>query len=212
MAITSAQLAAAITAGQLTFNVQNVSGSGLPAVGALPLPYGNPVLIDSEIMYAVAQPVTNTITVRTRGSDGTSAVPHDILANLYTSNLTGDFPLPYAGSMITMDISQDNVQSIGTSETITPSPVGNTVYNINATAAAAIVLAVPSLASNGVFLAFTANTSAAHTITCTGLIQDGSGIVRSTATMNGTKGAAVRFVIENGFYNVDGAPQGVTFT
>ena len=83
MAYTTAQLAAVITPSQIQFNLNSIVGSGLPAVGSLPLPVGNPLVIDSEVMYVYNQPVAGTVQVRGRGSDGTAAVAHDALATRF---------------------------------------------------------------------------------------------------------------------------------
>ena len=211
MAIASTQLGAAITANQLSFTLTNGLITGAPAVGATPLSMGIPTLIDSEVMYWIAQPVANTMVVRGRGSDGTAATPHDTLSNVYIGPLANDFPLPSPGSAILLDIATDTVVSIGSTSITLTAPIVNTVYNINAPTAAAILLAAPSLASNGVSVNFISNTAAAHVITATGLIRDASGVLRNTATFTANVGASVNFVIENGFYMVDGSPLGVTF-
>ncbi len=49
MALQSGQLTSAITAGQLTFQLTNLSANAqtaLPSIGALPQPMGVPMLID----------------------------------------------------------------------------------------------------------------------------------------------------------------------
>ncbi len=210
MALQSTQLASAITANQTQFSVASAPSS-MPAVGAPPLPVGVPTQIDSEFMYTVQQPAANLLVVRGRGSDGTAASAHDILSNVYCSNQPGDFPAPQPGTFITTDPAEDAPVSLGQDQTV-PLLGSNTVYNINKATAAALVLLAPSLADNGVSLVFTSNTAAAHVITATSLINDGSGATpKTTATFTATKGASVTFVIENGFYNVLGTALGVTF-
>lgn len=206
MAFTTAQLAAAITPAAISLSLTNVvapsSGSVLPAVGALPLPIGVPLLVDTEFMFLVAQPSTGIYTVRGRGSEGTVASAHDILANCYASLIPSDFGNPQAGTVVTIDPAEDMAISIGQDGTI--SLIGaNSVYNINKATAAALVLPAPNVADNGVSVVFTSNTAAAHVITSTGLIQDGaSGVPHSTATFAAQKGASVTFIAENGFWNV----------
>lgn len=211
MALQSTTLGVAITAAQTKFQLSSGSNTQLPSVGAPRLPVGVPMQIDAEYMYCVEQPVLNTIVVRGRGSDGTNAVAHDILSNVYFSNQPGDFPNPQAGTLITTDFAEDVPISIGQDSTIVPAGA-NAVYNINKASACAITLSAPSLADNGVSLVFTSNTAFAHTITATGLIQDGSGNTRNTATFAANRGNTVVLVVENGSYNIEGAPQNVTFS
>ena len=208
MALQSTTLTAAITASQVQFGV-TAAPSSVPAVGAGPLSVGVPMLIDSEFMYVVSQPFTNVVQVRGRGSDGTAASAHDILANVYVSAIPGDFAGPAPQQFTTVPLDADNVISIGQDATITV-PAFNTVYNINKATAAAITLAAPSLAANGVLVQFTSQTAAAHVITATTLLADGSsGSPKSTATFVAAKGATVSFVAENGLWNVS-ALQNVT--
>lgn len=212
MALTSAQLTAPITASQLLFNVTNVVGSGLPAVGALPLSVGNPMQIDSEIMFCYQQPVLNQLLVRMRGSDGTAATTHDVLSNVYASPISTDFPLPQSGSIVTIDPAADTVDSIGQDGAI-PVPSATTVININKGSAAALTLAAPSLGSNGVTLIVTSQTAFAHVITATGLLADGSSSSpRNVLTFPGFKGASAFMVAENGLWNVASSPQNVTLS
>jgi len=210
MALQGTTLGVAITASQTTFSVSNGTLSAFPAVGAQRLSVGVPMLIDSEFMYCVEQPVLNTIVVRGRGTES-AATPHDILANVYISNLPGDFQPPQPGTMTTLDPAEDAPISIGQDSTITLAGA-TSVYNINKATACAITLLAPNLGDNGVTYSFTSNTNAAHTITATSLIQDASGVLHSTATFTANKGASVTFVAENGFLNVLGSPLSVTFS
>lgn len=215
MALQSGQLVAAITAGQLTFNLTNLSANAqaaLPNVGALPMPIGVPTLIDSEFMYTIAQPVLGTFVVRARGTES-AASGHDVLANVYFSNTPGDFQVPQAGTMITIDPAEDGVVTLGQDQTLVL-PGATTVFNINKASAAALVIgAFPNLADNGVNYTFTSSTAAAHVITAAAMINDGTASTpKSTATFAAAKGATVSFVVQNGLLNVDGTPLGVTFS
>jgi hypothetical protein len=202
MALTSAQLTSAITANQLLFNVSNVVGSGLPAVGAMPMSVGVQVQIDSETMFCYNQPVLGQLQVRGRGSDGTSAAPHDVLANVYASAVATDFPFPQSGTATTIDPTADTIISVGQDGAI-PVPTGTAVININKGSAAALTLGAPSLASNGVTATVTAQTAFAHVVVATALYADGSGTSpKTTATFSGTKGATMLLVAENGLWNV----------
>lgn len=213
MAFQSLTLGAAITASQLTFPMTNVSGAVvLPAVGAAPLAYGVPILIDSEFMYVVSQPATGLYTVRCRGSEGTAAVPHDTIANVYASN-AGDFGNPLPASTIAIDPSEDQVISIGQDGTLTV-PGGNAVLNINKPSAAALILPAPPAGDNGLTVVFTSNTAFAHVITVSpaASFQDGtSSSPKTTITFAAFKGASVELTAENGFWNVM-SQQNVTLT
>lgn len=215
MALQSGQLLSAITSGQLTFLLANLSANAqasLPSVGALPQSLGVPMLIDSEFMYVVSQPVLGTVVVRMRGSDGTAPAAHDTLANVYFSSQSGDFAIPQAGTLTTLDPAEDGSVSLGQDQTVAL-PGANTIYNINKLTAAALVLTSPNLADNGVSYVFTSNTAAAHVITATGLINDGTASTpKSTATFAAAKGANVTFIVQNGLLNVSGTPLGVTFS
>lgn len=212
MALQSSQLSAAITASQTQFAIANGNQTGLPAVGAVAQSIGVPMLIDSEFMFCIAQPTLNNVVVRGRGSDGTAPAAHDILANVYFSNIAGDFANPQAGTATTLDPAEDAPVSIGQDATL-PLVGANTIYNINKNSACAITLLTPSLQDNGVTVLFTSNTAFAHTITVpTGLIQDASGVAHTTATFTANKGCSCAFLIENGFYNVDRTSLGVTFS
>ncbi len=155
--------------------------------------------------------MAGTVTVRARGTES-AAIAHDTLANVYFSAVAGDFPVPGAAQLTTIDEATANVVSLGQDATIVL-PNLNTVYNLNKATAAAIIVTAPNLATNGVEYTFTSNTAAAHVLTMTSLINDGTGVTpKSTATFNGTKGASVVFVVENGLLNVAGTPLGLTFS
>lgn len=203
MALTSAQLVSAITPSQLLFNLTNIVGSGLPAVGGVPGAGNVALLIDSEIMYIVQQTVAGTVSVRGRGSDGTVAMAHDVNSYCYLSPSGSDFPLPVAGSMITLDLAQDNALGIGQSGVIPQPTQGNAVYNIISPTALASTLTAPSIGINGIFIELTSLTAAAHVITATGLIMDGTVTApHNTLTFAAAKGATVKLLAENGFWNV----------
>lgn len=212
MAFQNLSLGAAITANQTTGVVLNpVSGSVvLPALGLPPLSMGVPVLIDSEFLFVTQQTAANVYTVRGRGSDGTGAAAHDVLANVYAST-TNDFGNPVPGLTITIDPTDDFVVSIGQDSSI-GAPLSNSVYNINKASAAAITLSAPLVSDNGVTAVITSNTAFAHVITASpsGNIKDGVA-ARTTATFTAVAGATMTLVAENGAWNVL-ALQGVTLS
>lgn len=215
MALTTAQLAAAISSSAVTLTLTNIvapaGGSVLPAVGALPLPIGVPMLMDTEFVFLVAQPTPGIYTIRGRGSEGTAAAAHDILTNCYASLIPSDFGLPQPGTVVTIDPAEDMAVSIGQDGTVVLTGA-NTIFNINKATAAALVLPAPSQADNGVACVFTSNTAFAHVITAqtTGNFKDGVA-ARNTATFAAQPGATLTFVAENGAWNVQ-ALQSVTLS
>lgn len=202
MAITTATLTAAITSTQVQFNLSNISGSGLPAAGSGPLSIGIPMQIDSEFMFVVNQPVAGTVVVRGRGSDGTAAAAHDILAPVYLSPTPSDFGAYQPGTATTLDPSDDIATSLGQDQTITV-PGSNSAFLITKATAAALILPAPLLVDNAVTLVFTSATAVAHVITATSLLRDGtSGSPKTTATFAAQTGASMLLMAENGFWNV----------
>ncbi len=204
MALQKLQLSAAITSSQLTWPV--TSTAAFPPVGT---PFVNQtVLIDSEFAVCVGVPATGFILVRSRGSEGTAAVPHDTLANVYTTAANADWGSIPVGISVTIDPTDDLVASIGQDGAI-PLPTSNTVVNINKASAAALTLAAPLLVDNGLALIITSQTAFAHTVTATGLLRDGVTATGTTITFTAVAGATVTLIAEDGFWNVS-AKQNVT--
>ena len=205
MPLASAQLVSAITSGQTVFNIQNAvvptGAVGFPAVGVYSTPQ-LPVLIDSEVMYAVVQNPSGTLQVRSRGAEGTQAQPHDALANIYVGTGT-DYGAQPAGNTRFIDANLPTVVSIGSLVyTVTIIP-GDTTFNINAGSAAAITLGAPLLSMNGTIYTFLSNTALAHVITATALINNGlSGSPWTTATFPAQIGGSLILMAANGVWNV----------
>lgn len=218
MALTSAQLSAAITASQtqnigLTNIIAPAGGSALPALGATPTGMGVPMLIDTEFVFVTAQTAAGVFSIRSRGSEGTAASAHDVLANCYVSAQSSDFGNPQPGTVVTIDPAEDMAVSIGQDGTI-PLSGANTIFNINKATAAALVLPAASQADNGVSIVLTSNTAAAHVVTTAvpGNVQDGTLTAKNTLTFAAAKGATIVLVGENGFWNVQGTPINVTLS
>lgn len=212
MAFEVLTLGAAITASQMT-NIPLVHVSGpvlVPQLGVIPSSIGVPVLVDAEFFYLVQQTALGVFTVRGRGSEGTFGMPHDINANVYAST-TNDFGNPQAGTVVTIDPAEDLAIAIGQSGTIVLLG-SNTIYNINAPSAAALVLPAPLVSDNGVSIVFTSATAFAHTITVTpaGNLKDGVS-AKTTITFAAVAGATVTLLGENGAWNVQ-AQQNVTLS
>jgi hypothetical protein len=211
--LASAQLSAAITPNQLSFAIQSgvtpTGAVGFPPVGTFPQ-VQLPLQIDSEIMYVVNQPSSGLLVVRSRGAEGTIASSHDFLTPVYIGASTDFGPNPPAISGF-IDITNAYPINIGSLTYTVALPSSDTIYNINAVAAAAITLPTPLGSQNGLVIKFTANTGSAHVITCTSGIQSGvSTQPKSTITFGGIIGAGCELVAENGFWNVPVTANGVT--
>ena len=211
----SAQLVSAITANQTVFGIQNIvtpAGSvGFPAVGVYANPQ-QPLLIDSELMYIVLQPVAGTLQVRSRGAEGTLAGAHDALANIATGLATDFGPNP-AGSFTFLDSSDDPAIALGTTPQTLVLPTGNTNYNINTATAGTFTLSAPLASQNGLVIAFTSNTPNAHVLSAPSLFMDGTGTLpHSTCTFPSKQGVTVTLMAENGFWNVQANNGPASFT
>lgn len=199
MALTQTTLTSDITAGQLTFAVGSTTGFAA----------GQPILIDGEYMYCVSVPVSGTVTVRGRGSEGTAAAAHDTLANVATSATFSDFPAVPVGGVNILPPYVDDIVAVGENGTIA-CPNKNTTYLLTkASALASTTLAQPTTGQNGLRVTFTSQTAAAHVITAG--MEDGTTGGSTTATFTAFKGASMILVADNAIWNVV-AVQNVTIT
>lgn len=167
MAFTTTTLAASCLAGDLQLTLTDTTGAGFPAVGAAPL--NQPIQIDGEITYLVStlsKATPGVIKVARRGSEGTFAVAHDILAPVRTSPLPADFSQPSAPAIADITPTVDAVVTIGQDQAIVV-PLVSTTYYITKASAAAITIAASANGTPGVKLTFISQTSFAHTITYT---------------------------------------------
>lgn len=214
MSLTQTALSADMAIDAIVMTVS--SGSGFPAVGTIANP-GYLCRIDNEFMLAIAQPVSGTIKVAQRGFNGTVAAPHDILAKVEVSALASDFAPNPAGASVTVPPYTPVQQTIGEDVSITAPDIlkyANQPQNfaILKATAAAITLAAPSKAQDGLTVVFTSDTAAAHVITATSLIADGvSGSPHSTATFAAFIGATITLQAQNGLWNMV-STKGVTIT
>lgn len=206
MSITQTTLSVDLSATGLTMRV--ASGSGFPAVGSTIANPGYPVRIDKELFYAVQQPTAGVIKLRSRGSNGTPAVAHDLLSKVEVSSDPSDFPGPTAGNNTSMPPYMPGQQTIGEDRVFTSAEIAayanqpQTIAITKATAAA-ITLVAPSKAQDGLMLVFTSLTAAAHVITATSLLADAvSGSPHTTATFAAFIGASLTLQAQNGLWNV----------
>lgn len=196
MALTATTLSAACGAGDLTLFL--TSTTGFPAVGTVGA--NQPLQVEDEVMFVTGVPASGIVTVRGRGSEGTTATAHAILSPAVTSSVPSDFPVVSPGQVNQIPPSNPDVQSIGADGAIAV-PTRDTVLLITKATAAALTLGAPSVASDGVSLTVIAATDAAHVITATGLIADGAaGVPEDTATFAAFRGATVIFVATKGLW------------
>lgn len=205
MAITSTTLSADLSATALKMTVG--SGTGFPTAGDT-TPKSYLTRIDDEYMYSVVQPVSGQITLRGRGSQGTAAVAHDILARVLVSSDPADFTNIPAGGDVMLPPYRPDMVTIGENRTFTSAEIGaivrDTVYQITKATAAAITIVAPSKAQDGIELTFTSQTAATHAITATALLADaGASSPYTTATVANAKiGGGLVLKAQNGLWNV----------
>ncbi len=150
--------------------------------------------------------------VRGRGSDGTAAVAHDILAPVSTSSVAGDFPAVPTGGVDNRPPYVDDIVAVGQNGVIAVPNKNTTFLLTKASALATTTLGAPSKGQNGLRLTFTSQTAAAHVITATTLFADAvTGSPHTTATFAAFIGASLTVVADNGLWNIVAAV-GVTIT
>ena len=216
MALTRTTLTSAITANQLTFGVASTAASGFPAVGAAPLT-AQPLTIDGETMMLVSSPALNTITVRSRGSNGSAAVGHDVGAAVVTG-LASEFPAFDAGQSTLQPLTSADIVTYGQDGAIAI-PTGWTIAKIAKGSAAALTLGAPPLARDGLLLSLVSLTAFAHVVTTpgvtglTGLFQyDASGGPFTTMTFIAQPGTTVDLIAQGGFWVVNAPPAPASVT
>lgn len=200
MALTATTLAADCSASDLTLSLTSTS-SGFPAVGVVGS--RQVMQVDGEYMLLDRVVASGVVKVLLRGYNGSSAVAHDVLADVQTSADPADFPAYGVGQSVQRPLSTDLIVSVGENGVV-PVPVQNTtVFLTKGSALASTTLAAPSKASNGVRLTITSQTAFAHVITATSLLGDGvSGSPHTTATFGAFIGASMVLEASDGIWNV----------
>jgi len=155
MAISQTNLTAAISATDLTLAVASATGFTV----------GRPVRIDNEMIGAVLEVNGLSIKVRGRGWDGTAAKAHAALAKVSVGD-PADFPSPTEGTSNALPPTDEAQVSYDASGAIAI-PDKDTTIILNKATAAAMTLAGPSAAQDGVKLTIVSVTAAAHTVTYT---------------------------------------------
>jgi hypothetical protein len=209
MALTTTSLATACSASETMLAITSTS-TGFPAVGTVA--ENQLMTIDGEAMFVTGVPSAGYVTVRGRGSDGTAAVAHDILAPVNTSSNVADFPAVAVGATTLRPVATDDIVTVGQNGAIAVPLKNTTVLLTKGSALATTTLGAPSKAQNGLKLTITSQTAYAHVITATTLLADAvSGSPHTTATYAAYIGASITLVADNGLWNIVAAV-GVTVT
>src|SRR6185312_219386 len=194
MATTNTTLSGAITASQTQITLAAYTaptGKGMVLVQ-----------VDGELMRVADDSLSPTLLV-VRGYNGTLAIAHGTLAPVAYGK-QNDFVIPNAQPA---QISYSVSGAIAVPQT----PPNQEVFIVlNKAGVAAMTLAAPAADQNGLKLTITSNTANAHTVTATGLYQDGS-TTTDVATFAAHAGAGLTIQAVNGKWNVINQNQ-ITFT
>lgn len=160
------------------------------------------VRVDGEDMRVTDETNSPTLQV-VRGYNGTVAVAHNTLAPV-AYGLAGAFVQPNQQPVLTS-------YSVSGAIAIPAVPPNQEVFIVlNKAGVAAMTLAAPAADQNGLKLTITSNTAQAHTVTATGLFQDGS-TTTNVATFAANAGAGLTIQAVNGKWNVIASNQ-ITFS
>jgi hypothetical protein len=214
MAWLSQTLAAAFPKDAITLQV--VDATGFPPVGVSGLQNWR-ARIDGEWMLIDGQPSAKVIQVKRRGDQGTTAVAHDIAASIVFSGSPLDQVALAPGASTFPTLGAPTTRTIGGDLTLSADAVAsigqNTAFLLHKLTPAAITLAKPTFAQNGLALTFTSAAGVAHVITSAGG-GFGTGVTgspASTATFGAFTGASFTVVAAGGLWNVM-SNNGVTFS
>jgi len=191
MAVTTTTLSSAMTLADDRAIVTSATGA---TVGA-------PVRIDQE--YAVVVKVTGTqISLRSRGDQGTAALAHNAGAPVAFSDGTAgdlaDLP-PTKTSAVYPGAPYDDTMAYGADGAIAV-PRKSCLCVITKATAAALTLAAPSKADNGILVTILSQTAAAHTVTYTTGFYGGA--TSDVATYAAAVGASMTLIAINGTWGV----------
>lgn len=188
MALTTTTISAAVSADALIIPVTSATGFAA----------GNFVRVDNEFMQVVSISGTN-ISVRSRGDFGSAAVAHNILA-VCTTGLSSDLPNFPMGQSSQVDPMGQTIVSYSVSGAIAI-PDQNTLVILNKAGVAAMTLADPSKAQDGLQLTILSATANAHTVTYTAGFY-GDTTSSDVATFAAKVGASMTIVARGGVWGV----------
>lgn len=189
MALTTTSLAAALNAASLVATVTSASGATV----------GGFLKADDEYMVITAINGTQ-ITVRSRGDYGSAVGAHVALAPV-TFGLAADLPNPPAGAVLA-GLDTNALQSISADGAIDVSAlVKKTTVVVTKATAAALTLAAPSKAQDGLEVTILSATAAAHTVTYTAGFY-GDTTASDVATFAAKAGASMTIVARGGTWGI----------
>ena len=210
MAWQSTTLAAPMTKDDVTIAV--ASGTGFPPIGVSGTKNFH-IRIDSEWMLADGQPNDKVVKVKRRGDQGTATAPHDINASVVFSGSPFDIVGMAPASLTYPPIWDPTLRTIGGDLVITADMVAalgeNTAFLLHKLTPAAITLAKPTFAQDGLVVSFSSAAPVAHVITSPSGFATGTAAPGSTATFGAFVGAGLSLVAAGGLWNARGAA-GVT--
>lgn len=189
MALTTTSLSAALPAASLIVPVTSATGATV----------GGFLKVDDE--YMVITEINGTrMTVRSRGDYASAAAAHNILAPV-TFGLWSDLPQP-GPTHVVPGLDAAALTSVGTDGAIdVASLVENTTIVVTKATAAALTLAAPSRAQDGLVVTILSATAAAHTVTYTpGFYGDTT--LSDVATFAAKAGASMTIVARGGTWGV----------
>lgn len=156
MAITSTTLASACGANDQFIKVTSATGTAIGQIWR----------VESEYMIQTALAATGTSTtipVARRGYNASTVQAHAILAPV-ANFLPSDMPGAQPNQWVNPAVFESQISSIGANGAIAI-PTANQTLFVDKATAAALTLAAPSAASDGVRLTIFSTTAAAHTVT-----------------------------------------------
>ena len=214
MAWVSQTLASAFSKDAIELTVQDATG--LPPVGVSGLQNWK-ARIDGEWMLIDGQPAPKVVRVKRRGDNGTTAVAHDALSSIVFSGSPLDQVALAPGQSTFPTQQAPTTRTIGGDLALTAEAVAaigqNTAFLLHKLTPAAITLAKPTFAQNGLALTFTSAAAVAHVITSAGggYGTGATGSPASTATFGAFVGASFTVVAAGGIWNVM-SNNGITFS
>lgn len=188
MALVTTTISAAVGANDLVIPV--TSATGMSA--------GNFLKIDNEMMQIVSVSGTS-ISVRSRGDQGSAAVAHNILA-LCTSGLLSDLAGNPFSQAPNVDAQLKNIVTYSVSGAIAI-PNQNSIIVLDKAGVAAMTLAGPAADQDGLEVTILSATAQAHTVTYTAGFY-GDTTSSDVATFAAKAGASMTIIARGGTWGV----------
>jgi hypothetical protein len=194
MALVNTTLTGDITDRALVLPVASVAGASA----------GKQVRINNERIGSVIEVIGLSVRIRGRGDQGTAAEAQKA-GSAVTFGDPSEFVKPSTSETAAVEQFRDaQTYLLAGAIEITPDQRDQTVILMGA-AAIAMTLAAPALDQDGKKLTVLVGTAFAHTITATGLFQDGvTGGAKTTATAGAFLGASLQLQALKGFWHVIG--------